>query len=79
MASKTHGREDIAIVAVAQTPSYRAWEETEQLLEAEGHVTSAVATPTPADEDAPSSRAAAEARGWQTHLFDGPGGWAGRI
>ncbi|HPG24893.1 MAG TPA: lipid-transfer protein [Myxococcota bacterium] len=32
MASRTHGKEDIAIVAVAQTPSYRAFEETEPLL-----------------------------------------------
>lgn len=30
-------------------------------------------------DDRPDNVAAAEARGWQAHLFEGPGGWAGRL
>jgi 2-haloacid dehalogenase len=30
-------------------------------------------------DDMPYNIAAAEARGWQTHLFDGPDGWAARL
>jgi len=30
-------------------------------------------------DDRADNIAAAKARGWQTHLFDGPGGWADRL
>ena len=30
-------------------------------------------------DDRPDNVRAAEARGWRTHLFDGPGGWAERL
>lgn len=30
-------------------------------------------------DDRPDNIAAAEARGWQTHLFTGPDGWADRL
>ncbi len=30
-------------------------------------------------DDRPENIAAARARGWQTHLFDGPVGWAARL
>ncbi|RYH10955.1 HAD family phosphatase [Tropicimonas sp. IMCC6043] len=30
-------------------------------------------------DDRPANTAVAEARGWQTHLFDGPEGWADRL
>ncbi|MGX9356262.1 HAD family hydrolase [Roseobacteraceae bacterium S113] len=30
-------------------------------------------------DDSPANIAAAEARGWQTHLFEGPEGWAERL
>lgn len=30
-------------------------------------------------DDSPDNVAAARARGWQTHLFDGPEGWAARL
>ena len=30
-------------------------------------------------DDRPENIAAAKARGWQTHLFDGPEGWAARL
>jgi 2-haloacid dehalogenase len=30
-------------------------------------------------DDRPENIAAARERGWQTHLFDGPDGWAARL
>lgn len=46
------------------------------------HVEAATGLPGPAHlfaDDRPDNVAAAEARGWRAHLFDGPAGWADRL